>query len=138
MLRRLFFNNSGKMKLFLPFILLVVFSLLLLSADTPQKKVEPSFVQSTGSQAVVTVSFGEEHGTRSFSGEVFDGMTVADALTVAGRTGNFEVKFSDDGRPIAVNGSVGPWRIEHNGQPLDMSLFAITIAPGDTVMVRKF
>lgn len=129
-------SDSRKTHLLLPFLLLVVFSLLLLSADTSPKKTKPVSLSQKDMQAIVTVSFGEGYGTRSFTGEVFDGMTLADALTVAGRTGNFDVTFTDDGRPVTLNGGSGPWLVEHNGRLLDASLFATAVVPGDKVLVR--
>lgn len=137
-------KRIGRARWLLPFLFLVVVTLVILSRteqppqpfitqEAPLSATPDSSAET--SAAVVTVAFGNGQRTRSFSGEVIDGMTAADALTVAGLAGNFDVSFTDHGLPERIDGVSGSWHIEYNRQPLTSSLFERLIVPGDILYV---
>jgi hypothetical protein len=86
--------------------------------------------------AVLTIIFGGEKGTRRFSGEVVEGMTVADALFQAARAGNFSVEFRNDGSLSTIDRIDGVWVAERNGVPINAPLTEVPITAGDTVTLR--
>lgn len=112
-------------------VLLVVLGIFSVSRkESPQDAARPDIPANVG---IITVAFGNEHGTRSFAGPALEGMTVAHALAQSGKAGGFAVVLDENGRPRTVNGVTGSWRVLKNGVEVEGSLRDVPFVPGDDI-----
>lgn len=106
--------------------------LALLSQLSPTVTDEDS--TDRNSFASVRFVFSSEN-IRKFSGAVMPGMTIADALQIASSTGHFPLMMNDEGRPTAVDGVGGTWRIFHNGDLVVSPATSVPVSSGDEIEV---
>lgn len=94
-----------------------------------------------GNEATLTFFLGNDK--RTFRGEVFDKMTILDALVASTQAGKIKVLYTLDSNNDTyieeINGyqSISNTQIYLNSQKIDaQDLNKITIKPGDTIEIR--
>jgi hypothetical protein len=87
-------------------------------------------------QAVLIIDFGERK--RSFSGEVIDGMTIIDVLSVSAEAGEFNFELIDN-YLIKINQieqNDKKWTVYLNGRKIDQPLNQVLVELEDLIEIK--
>ncbi len=106
-----------------------------LNPDTSNANIKNDSVNASPTGAVLVLDFGDKE--RWFTGEVFDGMTVNDALAAASLSGKFS--YQAGSQIYSVDGykdtGKNQWRCISGNQTVD-DLTQKSIRPGEKIICR--
>ncbi|MDP1628982.1 MAG: hypothetical protein Q8L57_00010 [bacterium] len=92
-------------------------------------------------EALVFFDFGSANPQRFFAGQVVEGMTLLDALTVSAAAGNLDLEIAGnvgEEKIVKINGLIdgrdgGSWNYYRGGAKITNTLSAQLIRPGDRI-----